>query len=483
MKLVFRPVRTSRLRGAAAAILAPAAVTLLGVSFHGGEASAASLYLLAVVLAAAVGGLWSGLASAVLAFLSLNFLFTPPRHTFRVGQTEDVVALIVFLVVAVIVGALVAQALDERSRAAHREQETRLLSYFATRLQSGEPLERVLNDFAGALLDAFGLVHCEIHVRADDLALNARSERPSGGAGPSVVVPLAVGETSLGTLAAVRRDDLEPLSEADRGLLEACAKQVAVAVERTRLDREVKGARLQAETSQLRAALFSSVTHDLRTPLASIKASVTSLLDQSVSLEEDQRREFLRAVLAETDRLNRLIGNILDLAKVRAGALVPAKEPTAIEDVIESVLHRMEPALGNVHVRSIIRPDIPEAPMDPVQMDQVLSNLLENAVQFSPPEGEILISAAPWHGSVRVRVADQGPGIPVEERERVFDAFHRSDPGAGRSGSGLGLAIARAIVLAHGGRIWIEGAPSGGTAVVFEVPMAETEAVKQEPAP
>ncbi len=478
-----RPVRSPRLRSVAAAIVAPLAATLVGLSFHGGDASAASLYLLAIVAAAAIGGLWSGLASALLASLGLNYFFTPPRHTFRVGEAEDVVALVVFLIVAVIVGALLALALDERSRATRREQETRLLSSFATRLQSGERLERVLDDFVGALLDAFGLAHCEIHVRADDLALDARSERPGAGEGPSVVVPLTVGQTSLGTLTAVRRDDLESLSDADRTLLEACAKQIAMAVERTQLDRQVKGARLQAETNQLRAALFSSVTHDLRTPLASIKASVTSLLDQSVSLDEDQRRELLRAVLEETDRLNRLIGNILDLAKVRAGALVPAKELTAIEDVIESVLHRMEPALENVRVRSLVRPDLPEAPMDPVQMDQVLSNLLENAVRFSPPGGEILISAASWHGSVRVRVADQGPGIPLEERERVFDAFHRSGPGGSPSGSGLGLAIARAIVLAHGGHIWIEGAPSGGTAVVFELPVAETEAVKQEPVP
>ena len=477
----FHPARTSRFRSAAVAIAAPLAATLLGLSFHGGDASAASLYLLAIVAAAAVGGLWSGLASALLAFLGLNYFFTPPRHTFRVGEAEDLVALIVFLIVAVIVGALLALALDERTRATRREQETKLLSYFATRLQSSERLERVLTEFAGALLEAFGLARCEIQVRADDLVADGSSGRPGEGEEPPIVVQLAVGEASLGILTAVPGGQLESLSDDDRGFLEACAKQVAVAVERLRLDRQVEGARLQARTDQLRAALFSSVTHDLRTPLAGIKASVTSLLDQGVSLDEGQRRELLRAVLEETDRLNRLIGNILNLAKVRAGALVPAKEPTAIEDVIESVLHRMKPALGNVRVRSIIRPNLPDAPMDPVQIDQVLSNLLENAVRFSPPGGEILISAAPWHGSVQVRLADQGPGIPVDERQRVFEAFHRREPEGGRSGSGLGLAIARAIVLAHGGRIWIEGSPSGGTAVVFELPVADTEPVRQEP--
>jgi two-component system sensor histidine kinase KdpD len=230
---------------------------------------------------------------------------------------------------------------------------------------------------------------------------------------------------------------------------------------------------LDAETNQLRAAMFSSVTHDLRTPLASIKAGVTSLLDEGVTLQADQRRELLRTILEETDRLNRLVGNILDLARVRAGALVPAKQPTAIEEVIESVLHRMKPTLSRVRVRTLVRPDIPDVPMDPVQIDQVLSNLLENAARFSPPGGEILLSAAPWQRSVRVRVADQGPGIPPGDRERVFEPFFRHDAGEARTGSGLGLAIARAVVLAHGGRIWIEGSPAGGTAVVFDLPVGD----------
>jgi len=243
----------------------------------------------------------------------------------------------------------------------------------------------------------------------------------------------------------------------------------------------VEGARLEAETNQLRAAMFSSVTHDLRTPLVSIKAGVTTLLDEGVTLHADQRRELLRTILEETDRLNRLVGNILDLARVRAGALVPAKQPTAIDEVIESVLHRMKPALSRVRVRTAVRPDLPEVPVDPVQIDQVLSNLLENAARFTPPGGEILLSAAPWQRSVRVRVADQGPGIPADERDRVFEPFFRRDAGEARTGSGLGLAIARAVVLAHGGRIWIEGSPSGGTAVVFELPVADAQPVRQEP--
>ena len=482
MRRLTRIVPSPWVRGAVAAAGAPAAATLIGLSFHGGDASAASLYMLAVVTAAAVGGLWSGLASAVLSFLGLNFFFTPPRDTFRVGKAEDLVALIVFLIVATIVGALLARALEERDRAARRARDTRLLNYFASKLLSRDPLERMLDDFANALLEPFALARSEIRVRTDDLALDATAQR-TGGEGPSVEVPLVAGGATIGTLTAVRRAGLEPLAGDDRVLLEACARQVAVAVERTRLDKQVEGARLAVETNQLRAALFSSVTHDLRTPLASIKAGVTSLLDEGVTHRPEQQRELLRTVLEETDRLNRLVGNIIDLARVRAGALVPAKQLTGIDDVIDSVLHRMKPALSRVRIRTLVRPDLPEVPMDPVQIDQVLSNLLENSVRYSPPGGEIVVSAAPWRGSVQVRVADQGPGIPAPERERVFEPFFRGDGASGRTGSGLGLAIARAVVLAHGGRIWVEGSPSGGTAVVFELPVAESQPVKQEPAP
>ncbi len=473
---LFRPMRTaSRVRVALAAMIGPVVATAVAIPIQGtGPVSAVSLYMLGVVAAAAIGGLWSGLGAAALSFLGLNFFFTPPRHTLRVNKWEDGVALVVFLVVATIVGSLLARALDERSRAARREQETRLLNYLSSRLLSGDPLERVLGDFSTALLDPFGLARCEIRAQAGAEDLEIQATRPRGSAdGPAKIVPIVVGKVPFGTITAVRPSGARPIAGSDLRLLEACAKQVAVALERARLDAQVRDARFESETSRMQAALFSSVTHDLRTPLASIKAGVTSLLDEGVTHDTEQQRELLRTVLEETDRLNRLLGNILDLAKVRAGALAPAKELTAIDEVIEAVLARMRPTLTGFKVRTILRPDLPEVAVDPVQIDQVLTNLLENAASFSPPGGEILVSASPWQRAVQVRVADQGPGIPAEDRERVFEAFYRRDAGDGRGGSGLGLAIARAVVVAHGGRIWIEGAPGGGTAVVFELPVGD----------
>jgi two-component system, OmpR family, sensor histidine kinase KdpD len=473
----------SRARAITISVAAPAAALGLALLIQPQrELGALSLFLLAVVGASVTGGVWAGVGSSLLGFLALNFFFTEPLHTFHVRNRDDVVALVVFLVVALLVGWVVARAVGERDRASRREREARLLHYFATKALSGEPLDRVMDDLAAALVDALRLATCRIEAAAGGRSFSAVRAQPAVIPASPVRISIASGGTTFGTLAAARPSDAEGLSPEDERLLLAAARQIAVLLERAELDAQVADARLEAERSQTRAALFSSVTHDLRTPLASIKAAVTSLLQEDVELDTAQRLELLRTVREETDRLNRLIGNIVDLARVRAGALVPAKEPTALDEVVEAVLHRME-ATSGVTVHTNLR-DVPEVPVDPVQIDQVLSNLIENAVRFSSPGGEIVVSVAPWHANVQVRVTDHGPGIAPQDRQRVFEPFATggSMPDA-RAGSGLGLAIARAIVLAHGGRIWIEGVPGGGTAVVFELPMRDARPVPQETGP
>jgi two-component system sensor histidine kinase KdpD len=444
------------------------------------ELGAVSLFLLAVVAAAVVGGMWAGVGSSVVGFLALNYFFTEPLHTFRVNDRDDVVAIVTFLIVALVVGSVVARAVDERLRATRREREARLLNLFATKALSGEPLEHVLNDLATALIDALRLSTCVIEVRTGGRPYELRRTSPRSTAGSPTSLEITSGHHAFGTLTAARSEE-EELSAEDVRLLEAAARQIAVILERATLDERLRDARFDAEKSQARAALFSSVTHDLRTPLASIKASATALLQDDLQLDPEQRFELLRTVVEETDRLNRLIGNILELARVRAGALVPSKEPTALDEVVDSVLHRMQPVLGGVRVRTLLR-DTPDVAADPVQIDQVLSNLIENAVRFSAPGGEVVVSTAAWHSSVQIRVVDHGPGIAPADRERVFEAFARVGASAPdeAGGSGLGLAIAKAIVEAHGGRIWIEGVPAGGTAVVVELPVADAEQVSEK---
>jgi two-component system sensor histidine kinase KdpD len=481
---LLAPAGGSRLRAAVVSVLAPAAALGVGLIVQPErELGALSLFLLAVVAAAVIGGIWAGVGSSVLGFLALNWFFTEPLHTLRVDDRDDVVAIVTFLVVALVVGSVVARAVEESVRATRREREARLLNLFATKALSGQPLERVLNDLATALIDALRLSACAIEARAGTRPIEIRHTAPGHTTGAITAVTISSGDETYGTLSAASPEG-EGLSPEDVRLLESAARQIAVILDREALDERARVARTDAEESRARAALFASVTHDLRTPLASIKASVTTLLQEELELDPEQRLELLRTVVEETDRLNRLIGNILELARVRAGALVPAKEPTALDEVVESVLHRMQPALEGVRVRTMLR-DAPDVAADPVQIDQVVSNLVENAARFAPAGSEIVVSVAPWHAGVQVRVVDHGPGIAPADRERVFEAFARDEASdrEGSGGSGLGLTIAKAIVLAHGGRIWIEGVPGGGTAVTFDLPVADMKPVGAKPRP
>src|SRR6185295_8358776 len=363
------------------------------------------------------GGIRAGVIAAVLCSLGFTFFFTAPEYALRVARVQDAVAAVVFLVVGSVVGLLVARMIDERERATERERDARLLGYLATKLLSGEPLDRVLDDFASALIEPFELLRCVVSATTEDGIVEERSIGGAGPAGPTQTLTISIGNISFGTLTAVRPVGGRAFSGDDRELLEAAAKQAAFALERARLDAQVRGAQLDSETSRLRAALFSSVTHDLRTPLASIKAGVSSLLSDDVAYDPAQRRELLTTVLEETDRMNRLVGNLMDLSKIRAGALVPAREAAAIDEIVDATVARMRPSLTGVVVRLNVRPDLPEVFVDPVQIDQVITNLLENAAAHSPAGGEVQVAAAAYRDAIQVRVADQGDGIPEVERE------------------------------------------------------------------
>jgi two-component system sensor histidine kinase KdpD len=465
----------SGVRLVAIGFLAPAAA--VGIALVLGSrnlAAATSLCLLAVVIAAAVAGRGSGVIAAFLSFLGLTYFFTEPHHTLSVRNAGDVVALLAFLLCALVVGGLVSAVRSERARAERRATEAQLLNRTTERFISREPLTLVLGGLAEALLGLFGLVRCEFATPHG--AGTAVDPSGDGASGQTVTFPLETRSGSFGTLTLARAVGREPLSPADLGLARAVASQTALAIERAELDEQVRTARLEAESSELRAAILSSVTHDLRTPLASIKASASGLLAEGAHYTEEERRDVLRTVIEDADHLNLVVANLLDLARTRAGELAPATQPILIDEVIGSVLQRMARRLDRVSVRTTIRPDLPAVEADPIQIGQVLANVLENAVRFSPEGSTIEISAARWRSSVQVRIADQGPGIAAEERERVFEEFYKRDAGRARGGTGLGLAISRAIVQAHGGSIAVGLAPTGGTAVTFELPIAEREA-------
>jgi two-component system sensor histidine kinase KdpD len=454
-------------RVAAAALVPPGIITLLAaLPTRTSTTTAALAYVLAVVLAGAAGGVGAGLAASLLSFLALNFFFTPPLRTFAVEKSEDLVALAVFLAVSATVGALLSRVLAQRARAERREREARLLHHLGTRLMSGVPIEEVLESLARSVTDLFGLARCEIETALVERPIVVRGHG-SGTEADAESIPLTVGDRDLGRIVALPDVAHAPLAADERGVIQTLAAQIALSIEGMRLGTEAREARMDAESNRMRAALFSSVTHDLRTPLASITASVSSLLQEHSPLNAGQRRDLLETIDQEAARLNRVVGNLLDLSRMRAGAVVPATEPAAIDEVLEGVVARAESMLAQHELRLLLRDELPEIPLDVVLMDQALTNLLENAARFTPEGREISVSAARWRQGVQVRIADRGPGIPNDDRERVFEPFVRAPAS---SGTGLGLSIARAIVEAHGGTIRLGDTPGGGLAVVIELP-------------
>lgn len=340
--------------------------------------AAAGVFVLAVVGAALMGGLKAGLVASVLSFVGLNYFFTPPRRTFAVEKTEDLVALVVFLAVSVVVSGLFSSVLAERLRAERRELELGRLYGLAQALLEGAPPEATLKEIAEALVEVFGLQRSEIVIARDGM----QSVAVAGGGRtqhPPTALPIG---NDLGTVLLYPKD-ADSLSADTTDHVEAFIAQAALALERARLGDEARRARLDSEASELRAALFSAVTHDLKTPLSSIKAAVTGLLDAESRLGREDVESLLETILAEADRLNRLLGNLLDLARAKTGALRPHAVAADLPEILGAVLGRLRPSLARHQVELAVRNDLPEVAVDLVQIDQVLTNLLENA--GSPP--------------------------------------------------------------------------------------------------
>ena len=254
--------------------------------------------------------------------------------------------------------------------------------------------------------------------------------------------------------------------------------QVSALVENAHLQRENLHIELLQRTDALRSALLSSVSHDLRTPLTSMKAAASSLLEEDVQWDDEARRGFAQAIEREADRLNRLVGNLLDMSRIEEGALHPEKEEYSLTTLIYDVLERLKPSLAGHVVQTSLPDDLLLVELDYLQIDQVLTNLLENAVRYTPKESPIELTAHIEGEQAVVHVADRGPGIPSVDLERIFDKFYRvlpvRSPVGYPTGSGLGLAVCRGLVEAHGGRIWAELRNGGGLIIIFTLPLHNT---------
>jgi two-component system sensor histidine kinase KdpD len=293
-------------------------------------------------------------------------------------------------------------------------------------------------------------------------------------------LPLTGSRGTVGVLG-LRPRDPRPLQAPEQlHQLEAFASQTALAIERARLAEEAERAQVRAETERLRNSLLSSVSHDLRTPLASITGAASTLLESEGRLDAGTRRDLLEALHEEADRLNRLVQNLLEMTRLESGALQLRTEWHSIEEVVGAALGRFGKALARRAVSVRVPADLPLVPMDDVLIEQVLINLVDNAIKYTPPESPIEVSAEDTGAAVLIEFADRGPGLPPGEERHIFEKFHRAEVTPPVRGAGLGLAICRGIVQAHGGRIWAENRPGGGVTVRFTLPRKEAPPIVSE---
>lgn len=470
------------------------------------HASRSLLFLTGVLVVAARSSLGPSLLASFLSFLAFNFFFTEPVHTFKVADDGDVTTLAFFLLVSAISGNLASRMRQEMAeRRASLERISQLYG-FSRRLASAVGADEVLD----ALTDQLALLPGTTPLGAIRVLLTEVGAPPQGTSPPQEVrrrgddrvlapmeiraiweqclqeprrrgdwlfLPLTTDRGGIGLVALTAIQDAEQIESA-RNLCD----QAAVALDRTRLVADLAGARLAAETERLRAALLSSVSHDLRTPLASIIGSATSLLEYGAAFSPEDRRDLLTTVANEAQHLDRHIQNLLDMTRLGQGTLQLKRDWVDLHDLIAGALARLTEVLSGLAVEVRISPEVPLLWLHGTLIEQAMVNLLDNAAKFSPAGGRIAIQAERSGQEVIIDLSDQGPGIPEEERERIFDMFYSVSRGdrAKRTGSGLGLAICRGMIAAHGGQIQaLPGEAGWGTRMRLRLPLVNAEITPQ----
>jgi two-component system sensor histidine kinase KdpD len=476
--------------GVAVAGTVVAATALFPFRGRLGATDVALIFLVVVVAAAASGGLGPGVVASLLGFVAFDLLFVTPYYTLLVSKERELLSLAVYLLVALVVSALVGTSEQRRVRAEQRERETHTLHELSASLVGHGSLEATLDGAARTLRRLLDLTGCAIvlldedgkaHLTAKDGSVPDDVERlaTDGGAdgadaGELVTVPLRAGNRQVGALAVVPGGaGGSGLGLTERRMLVSFAAQAALAVEQARSERALAKARALEATDRLRRALLNSVSHDLRTPLASILASASSLLDAAVPLDEQEREQFLVTIEQEAKRLARLVGNLLDMSRIEAGAVDPHLVEVWLPDVVNLAVQHARQLPSEQIIAVDVPESLPPVLVDAVRLEQVLTNLLDNARRYGG-DGLVRVSAREVGPVVELRVTDHGPGVPEAERERIFSQFYRLENGARRGGgTGLGLAICRGLLEAMGGRIWAETAPGGGAAFVVRLRRAD----------
>ncbi|GAA2232401.1 sensor histidine kinase [Streptomyces indiaensis] len=457
--------RSRRTWGWLVGIVGPPVLTVLLSTVGLGLANDMLLFLALTVAAALLGGLLPALASAAVGSLLLNYFYSPPLHRWTIADPKNIVAIVIFVAVGVAVASVVDLAARRTQQAARLRAESEILSFLAGNVLRGETgLEELLE----RVRETFGMESAALLERASDVepwtcagrvGRGRPVERPD-----QADVDMPVGDHMA--LALTGR----VLPAEDRRVLAAFAAQAAVVLDRRRLREEADRARTLAEGNRIRTALLAAVSHDLRTPLAGIKAAVTSLRSEDVEWSEEDRAELLEGIEEGADRLDHLVGNLLDMSRLQTGTVTPLIREIDLDEVVPMALGGVPEGSAELDVPETL----PMVAVDPGLLERTVANLVENAVKYAPPGTPVLVAASALADRVEVRVVDRGPGVPDAAKDRIFAPFQRHGDAPRGAGVGLGLAVARGFAEAMGGTLNAEDTPGGGLTMVLTLRAAGT---------
>jgi two-component system, OmpR family, sensor histidine kinase KdpD len=456
-------------------------VFVYGKLLHVNNTTVAVSFLLAILAVAAAWGLRYSIPMSVAAALCFNFFFLPPVGTFTIAETQNWVALFAFFFASILASNLSERARRQTEEAHRRRQEVERLYAFAQQLLVSENVLELLKAVPGYIKESFGATQAAVYVPTKDQSYRSDPERqaiPTAELREAAahgemrvdqqrrvaVAPLRMGTRTVGAFGVA--GDLP-----SRATLEAIGALIAIAVERARAVENVAHTEASRESERLRSALLDSVTHEFRSPLTAIKASVTTLRSGS-KLSNDDQQELLAVIEEESDRLNRLVGEAMEMAQLDAREVKLDLQPAQIRDVVEAAIAESKHVLGNRPVEVRLPEKVPPAMMDPGWIKKVLQHLLENAAKYSPASAPIYVSGEVRNDRLITSVADRGAGIDELERSMIFDKFYRGQGQRYRvQGTGMGLAIVKAIVEAHGGRIEVTSQLGQGSVFSFGLPL------------
>ena len=517
-RIDWRALTTTLAVTAAALATSIAGVYLL--EERAGVRDASTLFLLAVALVAYLRGSWAAVGTALGAFLAYNYLFLPPEFTFLVSDPQHILTLVLLLAVGVAIGRLTGLQRDQARNSERREHEARALFNVSRAIASAKRMNEALPVLVASLAADAGMTRVWVGLGStwaqEQVVATSDSSADAPGSGPHSVLPrpsaagkqawirlsppgpvvprrdslalyrveLVDGPEPIGSLWAARDSRLGPPTREETRLLAAAADQIGQGIVRDRLSEQATELEVARRSEELKAALLDSVSHDLRTPLATIRASAGTLAGPTVTLTADEAQATAREIDAEADRLAKLVSGLLDMSRITGGALQTRPETIPVGEVLMPAVQRARGMLGGRPVQLEVPDDLPPLAVDPVLVGQVLDNLLENVARHTPEDARVRIVASAYSEAVTVRVEDGGPGVLPEAMPHLFEKFYRGPArrGSARQGTGLGLAVVKGMAEAMGGSVEATRSELGGLAVDLRLPVAAPPLDEEMPA-